>query len=297
MASPSTVIHEVPPRDAPRTSVASGVRILPGAMIGANCSFGEGAYVEGATQLGDRVNVGAGAKICDGVVVHEGVSIGPGTVLDGGRGAGRAKASITVHRGVNLGANVTVQAGVTLGHGALIESGSVVTADVPPFTVARGNPARVSGIASPTGPVGVRSHNSPGALPGGAKFIKVPGIDHPTGLLSFLEERSGLPFVPQRYFTLTRVPDSVVRARHAHKACHQYFACLHGSVRLGLDDGVERADVELTGAMQGLVVFGGVWVTVFGHTFDTVLLVLASQPYDESDYLRDYDGFLRFKGL
>jgi dTDP-4-dehydrorhamnose 3,5-epimerase-like enzyme len=115
----------------------------------------------------------------------------------------------------------------------------------------------------------------------------------PRGTLTAFE-RSDLPFNVQRIFLVYDVPDRNVRGEHAHRECHQMLFCVRGSCRVMVDDSRSRTEFLLQDPREGLHVPPGIWTVQYGHSHDAVLMVLASHPYDPSDYIRNYNEFLRF---
>ncbi len=105
-------------------------------------------------------------------------------------------------------------------------------------------------------------------------------------------ELSDLPLVPERIFVVYDVPSESVRGEHAHRTCAQFLICLAGSVRCLVDDGSSREEIQLTGPDVGLHVPPMIWGAQWNYTSDAVLLVLASHPYEATDYIRDYEEFL-----
>ena len=89
------------------------------------------------------------------------------------------------------------------------------------------------------------------------------------------------------------IPD-VIRGHHAHKKLEQILICVHGSCKIRLDNGHERKVVALEKPYEGLYVANNMWREMYDFSNDAVLMVLASELYDESDYIRDYDEFLKF---
>ena len=83
------------------------------------------------------------------------------------------------------------------------------------------------------------------------------------------------------------------RGFHAHKKLHQVAVCLAGSCRMTLDDGHEKAAVTLDDPARGILIRQMVWREMHDFSPDCILMVLASHVYDEDDYIRDYDAFLR----
>ena len=88
------------------------------------------------------------------------------------------------------------------------------------------------------------------------------------------------------------VPSRETRGEHAHKACAQFLICTAGSVRVLADDGHARADILLDSPHKGLLLPPMTWGTQYEYSADAVLLVFASHPYDNDDYIRSYDEFL-----
>ena len=86
----------------------------------------------------------------------------------------------------------------------------------------------------------------------------------------------------------------VRRGFHAHKKLKQILICVKGSCKILLDDGIEKAEVLLDKPNKGLLIESHLWREMFDFSEDAVLMVLASELYDESDYIRDYDEFIKY---
>ena len=86
----------------------------------------------------------------------------------------------------------------------------------------------------------------------------------------------------------------MVRGNHAHKSLEQILICIHGSCKIRLDNGTEKKIVPLEKPYEGLYVSSVMWREMYDFTPDSVLMVLASELYDEFDYIRDYDEFIEF---
>lgn len=114
------------------------------------------------------------------------------------------------------------------------------------------------------------------------------------GQLVAVEELKDVPFDIKRVYYLYETVQGVCRGFHAHKNLQQVLICVHGSCRVLLDDGREKRDVLLDKPNEGLYISNNVWREMYDFSPDAVLLVLASQLYDEADYIRDYDDFLAF---
>jgi len=114
------------------------------------------------------------------------------------------------------------------------------------------------------------------------------------GKLVFFEENKDIPFQIRRIYYIYDVPDDGRRGHHAHKRLQQVLISIHGSCKILLDDGKEQESVELNSQDSGLLVQNTVWREMYDFSPGAVLLVLASEYYDESDYIRSYDEFLKF---
>lgn len=112
------------------------------------------------------------------------------------------------------------------------------------------------------------------------------------GNLSVGEFPKEIPFTPRRYFLVFDVPSTDVRGEHAHRKCHQFLICVKGSCSIVIDDGKSRGEIMLTNPYTGLYLSPMVWSIQYKYSADAVLLVFASDYYDSTDYIRDYDQFL-----
>ena len=113
------------------------------------------------------------------------------------------------------------------------------------------------------------------------------------GQLVALEEFVDIPFRIKRVYYMYDTVAGVVRGRHAHKKLEQILVCIHGNCKIRLDNGKEKKVVHLEKPYEGLYVANNMWREMFDFSPDAVLMVLASELYDESDYIRDYDEFLK----
>jgi len=125
--------------------------------------------------------------------------------------------------------------------------------------------------------------------------LALPLFEDDRGKLSFGEVGNQLPFTPQRYFIVFDVDADVVRGGHAHRRCHQFLVAVSGRVVVNTDDGVQKQEHILDRPTVGLHIPPGVWGDQRYLGPDARLLVLASECYDRSEYISDYDEFLRFK--
>ena len=116
------------------------------------------------------------------------------------------------------------------------------------------------------------------------------------GQLVALEENKDIPFEIRRVYYMYDTTEGVTRGKHAHKNLEQILICIHGSCKVMLDDGRDKQTVLLDKPNEGLYVSNVMWREMYDFSPDAVLMVLASQLYDESDYIRNYDEFLKFIG-
>ncbi len=114
------------------------------------------------------------------------------------------------------------------------------------------------------------------------------------GQLVALEEYKDIPFDIKRVYYIYDTLPGVTRGRHAHRNLEQILICVHGSCMLRLDDGFEQKEVLLDKPFEGVYISNDTWREMYDFSPDAVLLVLASEPYNEADYIRNYDAFLEF---
>lgn len=126
---------------------------------------------------------------------------------------------------------------------------------------------------------------------GRCRLIELPKISDPRGNLTFVEEHKHVPFPIARVYYLYDVPGGAERGGHAHKALDQLLIAVAGSFVVTLNDSAQQCDVRLNRATQGLHIPRMVWREIHDFSSGSVCLVLASHPYDESDYYRDFDAF------
>lgn len=120
------------------------------------------------------------------------------------------------------------------------------------------------------------------------------GVD---GSLGIVEAGRDIPFGIKRVYYITNLLNArSVRGKHAHKKLWQAIFCVSGSFTLGLDDGTNRQSMRMWRNNEGVLLGPGLWHTMSEFSAGCVLLVVASDYYDESDYIRNYDEFLKFVG-
>lgn len=114
------------------------------------------------------------------------------------------------------------------------------------------------------------------------------------GQLVALEENKEIPFNVKRIYYIFDTKEGVRRGFHAHRALEQILVCVSGSCKVKLDNGKESGIVKLSKPNEGIYVTNDMWREMYDFSSDAVLLVLASELYDESDYIRDYQQFLEY---
>ena len=268
--------------------------IHPSVSIPANCRIGDGvevmqhAYIGEGSCLGSEVRIGPNAVLADWQTGH-----------DHGQEKSHGPA---IGDGVVIGANAVVLPGVVVGNGAVVEAGSVVFDNVPPNAVVQGNPARIMRYAGATSalPRVQAGPDSSGQRPAvsstqvaGVSIHYFPVMRDIRGELTVGEFSKDIPFVPKRYFLAYGVPSKETRGEHAHRTCHQFLICVRGSCAMVADDGKSRVEILLDSADKGVYLPPMIWGIQYKYSADAMLLVFASDYYDDSDYIRDYREFLR----
>lgn len=114
------------------------------------------------------------------------------------------------------------------------------------------------------------------------------------GQLVALENDKEIPFEIKRVYYMYDTIKGVRRGFHAHKKLQQILICTSGSCKIHLDDGTSTAEVTLDKPYEGLLISNNIWREMYDFSEGAVLMVLASEMYDESDYIRNYDDFLKF---
>ena len=292
------------------TRVWAFAHILPGATIGHNCNFCDHTFVENDVVVGDNVTVKCGVQLWDGVRLEDDVFVGPNATFTNdpfprsGRQPDRYLETF-VRRGASIGANATILPGLTIGQNAMVGAGAVVTRDVPPNAVVSGNPAQLVGYSTPGRKRERVPLREPGLAPSaemeelavpGVRLIPMPIISDLRGALTSGQYPDHLPFVPKRIFVVYDVPSSKIHGEHAHRTLAQFLVCIVGSVHVAIENGSVTDSVLLSGPGVGLYVPPMVWSTQYAYTADAVLMVLASDVYDEAEYIRDYDEYLGLAG-
>lgn len=123
------------------------------------------------------------------------------------------------------------------------------------------------------------------------KIIDFPSIGDNRGSLVAMETIDKIPFNIKRVYFIFDTQENVSRGFHSHKNLQQVAVCVSGKCRMTLDDGKKREEVWLDSPNKGIFIDKYIWREMHDFSEDCVLLVLVSEHYDESDYIRSYDDF------
>ncbi|TXD98092.1 WxcM-like domain-containing protein [Psychrobacter frigidicola] len=129
------------------------------------------------------------------------------------------------------------------------------------------------------------------------QWTDFPPLGDDRGSLVALESEITVPFAIKRVYYIFCTHPGVARGFHAHHNLKQVAICITGKCRMILDDGKQRQEAFLDSPNKGLIIGDLVWREMHDFSEDCVLLVLASEHYDENDYIRNYDEFLEAVGL
>ena len=126
-------------------------------------------------------------------------------------------------------------------------------------------------------------------------LIELPKIENEKGNITPIHGLKNIPFSIARVFYLYDIPGGEARGAHAHKECHQFLVAASGSFEVVLDDGCNKRTVALNRPYYGLHIPPGIWAAEQGFSSGSICLVLTSHTYDEADYIRNYDDFIKYK--
>ena len=124
-------------------------------------------------------------------------------------------------------------------------------------------------------------------------LIDLPKIQNRSGNITAIENNLDIPFEVKRIFYLYDIPGGESRGAHAHKQCQQFLVAASGSFEVQLDDGIEKKTVMLNQPYKGLYVPPGIWASEINFSSGAICLVMTSDKFDEDDYIRDYQDFLK----
>lgn len=126
------------------------------------------------------------------------------------------------------------------------------------------------------------------------QLINLSG-DNYIGSTSLLLNSSEVPFVVKRFFYIYNVPVNEYRGAHAHIECYQFIIVISGSFEIEINDGIDSKKIVLNNVNSGLLIPPGIWAVEKNLTKDSLMLVLASDLYDESDYIRNIESYLKYR--
>lgn len=124
-------------------------------------------------------------------------------------------------------------------------------------------------------------------------IIQLPKNESRSGNISIAEGEKHLPFEIKRIFYLYDIPAGEERGAHAHKECHQFLIAASGSFDVLVDDGVNSKTISLNRPFYGLYIPPGIWAHELNFSSGAICLVLVSHLYNEDDYIRDYDEYIK----
>ena len=126
-------------------------------------------------------------------------------------------------------------------------------------------------------------------------IIKLPKIHNRAGNITPIEGEVNIPFKLKRLFYLYDIPGGEDRGAHSHRKCYQLLIAASGNFDVFMDDGKNKKTVSLNRPYLGIYIPPGIWAAEQSFSSGAICLVLTSEKYDESDYIREYKDFLKFK--
>jgi acetyltransferase-like isoleucine patch superfamily enzyme len=278
--------------------------ICNGAVVGDDCNLCDYTFIEKGVRLGNRVTIKCGVYLWEGITLEDDVFVGPCVAFTNdafprSRQYPQDFAKTTVYQGASIGANATILPGITIGRCAMIGAGSVVTRDVPAYAIVKGNPARITGYVQDrkAAPPAKAQLEIPTPKMSGVGFVTLTKASDLRGDLLVAELEKQIPFPVKRLFFVMNVPSHHVRGEHAHKKCHQLLVGLQGSVTITADNGSEREEWVLDRPDVGLHIHPMTWAAQYKYSQNAVMAVFASHAYDASDYIRDYEEYLKARAV
>lgn len=125
-------------------------------------------------------------------------------------------------------------------------------------------------------------------------LFELPRLENRAGNITPVHNNIEVPFDIKRIFYLYDIPGGESRGAHAHKQCHQFLIAASGSFEVFLDDGRTKRMMHLNRPYVGLHIPPGIWASEVNFSSGSICLVLASHVYDEGDYIRDYNDYLKY---
>lgn len=286
-----------------RTRIWAFSHILKGATIGEDCNICDGVFIENDVTVGNRVTIKSGVQLWDGIRVADDVFIGPNATFTNdlfprSRAWQKSLPLTQVKSGASIGANATLLPGITIGERAMIGAGTVVTKDVPANAIVYGNPGEIRGYLETENEIISKENvkksvslNIERDFGRSARLLRFKSHLETRGNLTVVDFRNELPFMPQRFFTVSQVPIDEVRGKHAHRVCEQVLIIMNGSVNVKIDDGTSIMQINLSDPRIALYIPRMIWSTQFEFSNDAILGVFASHNFDTEDYINSYEEF------
>lgn len=126
-------------------------------------------------------------------------------------------------------------------------------------------------------------------------FYQILNLHSPISHLSVLDNLDNLLPSTKRVYIINSITDNQIFGKHAHKALQQVIIPVNGQFTLGIDNGYEKVELKISSELfEAVKIFPGVWRTLSNFSNKCFLIVLASEPFDENDYIRNYSDFLRW---
>ena len=125
-------------------------------------------------------------------------------------------------------------------------------------------------------------------------IVELSCIKNRAGNITPVTNAVDVPFDVKRVFYIYDIPGGEDRGAHAHRECHQFLVAASGSFEIELDDGKTKRTVTLNRPYYGLYIPPGIWAAEKGFSSGSVCMVLTSHKYDENDYIREYDNYLKY---
>lgn len=287
-----------------KTRIWAFSHILTDAIIGEDCNICDHVFVENNVVIGNRVTIKCGVQLWDGIEIENDVFIGPNVTFTNDSFPRSKKypdkfKTTKIKSGASIGANATILPGLVVGSNAMIGAGAVVTRSVPSNAIVVGNPAYIVGYAETRArtPVSPTSKNVFSGIETeirvkGVKLQRLNEVRDLRGNLTAAEIGKDVPFEVKRYFVVYDVPSLEVRGEHAHRHCQQFLVALKGKVHVLVDDGNQREEFILDSPNFGLYMPEMTWGVQYKYSSNAILMVLASEPYDADDYIRNYEEFV-----
>ncbi|MBT3464009.1 WxcM-like domain-containing protein [archaeon] len=126
------------------------------------------------------------------------------------------------------------------------------------------------------------------------KIINLQRIEFRAGNITPITNHKEIPFEIKRIFYIYDIPGGKDRGAHAHKECHQFLVATSGAFDVEVNDGKETRIFNLNQPYYGLHIPPGIWAHEFNFSSGAICLVLASHLFDENDYIREYDKYVKF---